>query len=533
MIVRVRSIAALACGLALVLACSHGPAHEEKSVRVALYNNPGSLSLIGNTDASSGQIVALITDSLVAYDAQSHYVPMVAKSWDLSPDGTAITLHLREGVLWHDGQPVTSRDVAFTAKKVMEPATQARTWISAFSIVASIETPDDRTVIVKYKHPYADALEMWRVPLIPEHVAAKDAKFLEGDFARHPIGCGPFRFVSYEPGQSVVLEAFDRYWGGRPAIDGVVFKILSTERTAYETLLLGGIDILAVTPDVWRESQTAARASRLSHFVFYPLRGWRVDWNQESAPFFKDKRVRRALLLALDRARFSDTATAGFARPCASSFPPESLWADPSVVAIPYDPAESGRLLDETGWRRPAGGGLRRKDGRTFSFTLLLYSGPQDLAERMAVWMQQSLAEAGIEMKIEKLAWAAFQERRKTHQFEAAMGSVSFDATPDRYDLYHSSAREGGLNYGGFNDPEVDRLLEDTRQTIDEAARRDVCNRLQHRLDDLQPIAFLFQLASPVLHDPDLQGIVPSAIGLYQFSPGPRAWHWAGDRARP
>ena len=524
----------LATAAALVLcACAGSPPHQDNDVRVALYSEPSSLSLIGNTDLTSSNIASVISDGLVAYDAKGDYVPMVARAWELSPDGKTLTFHLRDGVLWHDGTSVTSRDVAYTVAKVREPATQARSWVSQFTNVAELETPDDLTVVVHYATAYADALEPWRIPLVPEHVAAKDANYLGGAFAHHPVGCGPFRFVSYDAGQSVVLEAFDRYWGGRPGIDGLVFKIISSERTAYESLLLGELDELAVTPDLWREALTAPAAARLERFVYYGFRAWKIDWNQnDTTPFFHDKRVRRALLLALDRKRFGETVSAGLARPGVSSYAPESAWTDPSITAIPFDPAESARLLDEAGWRKPASGGFREKEGKPFAFTLLFTAGSQELSDRIAAWMQQSFAEVGIGMKIEKLGGEAFKQRRKTQQFDAAMGTIAFDWTPDRFDLYHSTAREGGFNYGGFSDAEVDRLVEAGRTTIDPAARLAIYYRLQHVVDDLQPMTFLFQFAQPVLHDRNLEGIVPSPVGLYQFAPGPRAWHWSDTHVR-
>jgi peptide/nickel transport system substrate-binding protein len=358
--------------------------------------------------------------------------------------------------------------------------------------------------------------------------------FLGGAFSRHPIGCGPFAFVSYRPGQSVVLAAFDRYWGGRPAVDRMVVKIVASERTGYESLLLKDLDFYGVAPDLFRESQASEAGKRLAQFAYYRLNAYRIDWNQyATTPFFQDKRVRRALLLALDRKRFAETVAAGRARPGVSSYPPESPWAEPSITAIPFDPAACAKLLDEAGWRKPSAGGVREKDGKRFSFTMILNAGAQEIADRSAAWMQQSLAEAGIEMKVEKLAWEAFQQRRKSHAFEAAMGSVQLDPTPDRFDLYHSKARDNGFNYGGFSDPEVDRLLDLGRATIDPAARREIYFQLQRRLDDLQPISMLFQFAQTVLYDPALQGLVPSAVGLFQTVPGPRAWHWSSARVGP
>ncbi|HJQ99369.1 MAG TPA: ABC transporter substrate-binding protein, partial [Candidatus Polarisedimenticolaceae bacterium] len=116
-------LAGLVLGLSLLAGCVAGPAPASREVRVVLYAEPTSLSLIGNTDNNSSQIASLISDGLVAYDAKGAYVPMVARAWEMSPDGLTLTFHLRDGVLWHDGEPVTSRDVAFTWTKVRDPKT--------------------------------------------------------------------------------------------------------------------------------------------------------------------------------------------------------------------------------------------------------------------------------------------------------------------------------------------------------------------------------------------------------------------------
>lgn len=493
-----------------------------------LYSEPSSLSLIGNTDNNSAQLASVISDGLVAYDSRGGYVPMIARDWAISADGTTLTFHLRPGALWHDGVPVTSRDVAFTWNTVRDPASQARSWISLFADVVAVETPDERTVVVRYKRPYADALDAWRVPLIPEHVAGKDEDFLSGSFSKHPVGCGPFRFVSREPGQNVILAAFDRYWQGRPAIDRFIVRIVGSERTGFEALLLGDVDLMAVTPDLWREAESSPRAGRLARFTYFRLSIWKVDWNQDGTnPFFADPRVRRALVAALDRSRFADTVAAGLARPLGTSYPPESPWYDQRTRPIPFDPAEAARLLDEAGWHVPSGGVVRVKNGVPLRFTVLLPAGAQEISDRIAAWMQDSLARVGAAMEIEKLEWRAFQDRRRSHRFQAAMASTIVDPTPDQFDLYHSSARDGGYNYGGFHDAEVDRILEEGRATIDPAARRLLYDRLQARLVELEPVSVLFQFAQPVLHDARLHGVAASPVGLFSFQPGPRAWRWS------
>src|SRR5262249_47264981 len=154
-------------------------------------------------------------------------------------------------------------------------------------------------------------------------------------------------------------------------------------------IVVGDVDLMGLTPDLWRESLASARAARLARFIYYKLQLWKVDWNQDGTnPFFADARVRRAMVYALDRERFTATVIAGLARPAVGSFLPESPWTDRSLSPIPYDPKEAARLLDEAGWNLPPAGGIREKAGRALRFTMLVPAGSQDVADRVAAWMQ-------------------------------------------------------------------------------------------------------------------------------------------------
>lgn len=527
--------ALVGASLALALACRAPSGRDDgfrtNTVRAHLTSEPQSLSLIGKTDYNSEVIALLISDGLVAYDASLEMRPVLATSWDLSADGRTVTFHLRKGVRWQDGRPLTARDVVFTIRKVLEPATEARNWRPHFESLASLEAVDDLTVRATYAEPSADFLEAWRIPIVPEHLASKDRDFLTGEFARRPIGCGPFRLARHEPGQLLVLEANPDYWAGPPAIERLSFRIVPSDRTTYEALLRGDLDLyVGVSPDLWRESAGSPRAAHLARFVYSRLSVWQVSWNLDgSNPFFTDPRVRRAMVLALDRERFARQATHGMAVPAATTYHPATPWADPGVRPWPYDPLESKRLLGEAGWTDSDGDGVRDREGAPFRFTLLLPASPQELADRIAVWTQQSLAAVGVRMEIEKLDPRAFFERRRAHAFQATMSSFVLTPSPDQFELYHSSAREGGMNYGGFSDPEVDRLLEEGRRTFERGRRKEIYFRLQRRLHELEPISCLFHWVSPVLHDSRLQGIERSAIGPYLVFPGPRRWRWAGS----
>jgi peptide/nickel transport system substrate-binding protein len=508
------------------------PAHggpESGTLRAVLSSDPASLSLIGKVDANGEIVARLVTDSLIQYDARMQLVPRLAEQWSFSADGRTLTFVLRDGVRWHDGRPLSSADVAFTVGKVFDPATEARTWRARLEALESLDTPDPRTVIARYRHPYADVLDGWTLPILPEHLAGADPELLTSAFSSAPTGCGPFRFVRWERGREIELEANPDYWDGRPGLARIRFRIFPDERTAYQALVRGDLDLLGVTPDLWREAQASTRTARLGRFVQSGLRVWYLGLNQDgSNPYFADPRVRRALVHLLDRDRFVAKVLAGLGRPAAGTFHPDSPWSDPEIHPWRHDPEEARRLLREAGWADRDGDGILDRDGVPFTFTLLMPAGTQEVADRIAAWMQQSLASAGIRMGIEKLEWRAFQERRRVHAFEAAMAAFHLGPTPDQYEIYHSSARQTGFNYVGFSDPESDRLLEAGRLEMDPGRRKEIYHRLQRRLHELEALSALFHFSSPYLHDRRLEGFEPSPLGLWSTAPGPQAWRFAG-----
>jgi peptide/nickel transport system substrate-binding protein len=487
--------------------------------------DPASLSLIGKTDINTEKIAYQVTDSLVRYDPQMNVVARVAESWTVAEEGRVLTFRLRPDVRWHDGAPVTAEDVRFTVEQVRDPGVESSTWLPLFRDLETVEVLDPLTVRAHYAVATPDSLDGWAVPLVPRHLAEAGAAILTGSFAQHPVGCGPFRFVRRIPGEEIVLEANEDYWDGRPGIDRLVFRIYPDQHTAFQALRSGDLDIMVAAPDLWEQARDDAR---LTAFWFYRANVWVLRWNMDgSNPFFEDPRVRQAMLLALDRQTFADTVLRGQARAAATSYHPELPWTDPELKPLPYDPGLAERRLDDAGWRRPAPGRPREREGRPFRFTLMIIASTQQLNDQLAAWLQQSWSAIGVEAELEKLEWNHYRERRSAGRFEAAMDGFSATPNPDQYELYHSSMHRHGMNYGGFADAEVDRLVDLGRRTFQPLERRRVYFELQRRLLELQPIGCLFNIASPVLHDRRLGGIEPSPLDIWKTSRGPRVWTWA------
>jgi len=458
--------------------------------------------------------------------------PRLAAEYSVSDDGLTILFRLRPGVLWHDGTEVTADDVVFSVEQVRDPQLENRSYAPLFQDLESVVAVDARTVRATYSKATPDAMEGWRLPIIPAHLAESGAELLTGDYRRHPVGCGPFRFVRHLEGEEIVLEANEDYWDGRPAIDRLVFRIFPEQRTGLQALLSGELDLMTLTPELWYSARQSEAGAALDSALYYRLAVWQVYWNQDgSNPFFTDPRVRRAMLLALDRQKFIDKVLHGLARPAVTTYHPDLAWTDPTLEPLAYDPDEARRLLDDAGWVDPDGDGVRERDGRRFRFTLLIHTSTQVINDEMAAWQQQSWAEIGVTAEIEKLDWSQFRERRNAFEFEAAMAGIGFTPSPDQFELYHSSARGEGWNFVGLADPEVDRLVELGRTTWERNARERTYRQLQHRLHELQPLGCLLHLATPVLHDRRLKGIVPTPLGHWRTTRGPRVWRWEPDAA--
>ncbi len=521
----------------LGLGCTSEPDHVERNtVHALMSHDPPSMSLVGKTDRNSEVLARQITDSLVQYDSDMNLIPRVAESWSLSGDGKTITLVLRDGVRWHDGRPVTSADVLFTVELVRDPAVESIAWSPDFRKLASIEAPDDRTVRATFEEANPDMLEAWRVPLIPAHLAESGVGILTGEYARRPVGCGPFRFVRYRTGEEIVLEANDDYWDGRPFLDRLVLHIHGEQRTSFQALLKGDIDIMAVTSNLWREAQESEEIERLSSFVYYNTSVYHIRWNQDgSNPFFNDVQVRRAMMLALDRERFLETMLHGLGMVATTTWHPELSWTDPDLEPIPYDPEEARLMLKEAGWEDTDGDGIVDRDSVPFSFTLMVPASTQKIVDHLSAWLQQSWAEVGVRVVIDRLEWKAFRERRKNSQYQANMGSVSFTLSPDQWQLFHSEAVDPDVGYNQMHliDHEVDRLSDLGRLTFDVEARREIYFKLQRRIHELQPIGCLVNFANPVLHDRRLHGVRPSLLDYWRTTDGPRLWRWAEPAEGP
>jgi peptide/nickel transport system substrate-binding protein len=479
------------------------------------------------SDSTSGGISGLVFNGLVKYDRNIRLVGDLAESWDMREDCREVTFHLRRGVKWHDGEELTADDVLFTYHTVIDPNVPTP-YGAIYGPVESVQALDRYTVKVSYAEPFAPAIESWSMGILPKHLL-EGTDVASEEFNRKPVGTGPYVFKEWVTGQKIVLEAFDRYFEGRPGIDTYVMRVIPDPATMFLELKFGGIDYMGLTyPQYKLQADTELFRKYFQKFR-YPSFGFTYMGYNLLDPRFADKGVRRALGHAINKEDIIKGVLLGYGRPCTGPFPPESWAYNPNVDDPTYDPDKARALFREAGWV-PGEDGMLVKDGEPFAFTLITNQG-NEARLKAAQIIKENLKAVGVEMQIKALEWQAmlhqFIDKKK---FEAIIIGWSLSRDPDLYDIWHSSkTREGEFNFISYKNEEVDRLLVEGRTTCDYERRKVIYQRIHAILAEEQPYTFLFVPDSlPVLHK-RFKGVEQSAIGIwYDFV----RWRVPEDRAR-
>ena len=430
--------------------------------------------------------------------------PALATDWTISPDQLTFTFHLRRGVTWHDGAPFSGKDVVATVRKILDPNVRAMHLRNNFVDLADIATlpGDDFTVVAHYRKPYFLAFRaLATLSIYPAHLLEKAGDVLHSPLHRAPVGTGPFRFAEWKTGDHISFVRNESYWGRKAYLDRVEYRIVLDPAVGFQLLKQGAFGLyLQLQPEQWTRDLQPLEGRLFRIKFFNPNYNW-IGWN-EARPFFKDARVRQALNYAIDTEGVRESFLLGLDRPTTCHFYLDSSACDRSLSPRPYDPARAARLLDEAGWPL--------RDGVRFRFTFLMNADSTFLA-RLAPYLQQELGKLGIVMSIKKVDWALFTQLVEQHDFDAtSLRWGNSDVVQDPYEIWHSSQAKDGNNFVSFSDPQVDRLIETARATLDDARRNELYRRMGRRLYDEAPYVFLYSRPSLDAARADVRGLRPS-----------------------
>jgi len=488
------------------------PAYGDTIIEASI-GEPSTLLPVLASDSASSDINGLVYDGLLRYDKNLRLEGVMAESWEISPDNLTITFHLRRGVKWHDGAPLTSADVLFTYQMYINPQVPT-SYAEDFKQVAHAEAPDPYTFRVIYRQPYAPALESWGAAIHPKHLLdGKDVT--KSPLGRAPIGTGPYRFVEWKPGEKLVLEASPDYYDGQPYIRRVVYRIIPDSSTQFLELQSGGLDFMGLTP-IQYSTQTDTPAFRRGFNKYrYLAFGYSYLGYNLRKPLFQDVRVRQAIAHAIDKQELIDGVLLGLGRAATGPYKPDTWVYNPNVKNYPFDPAAARTLLEAAGWHDGDGDGVRERAGQRLAFTIVTNQG-NDLRAKTAEIVQRRLKEVGIDVQIRVVEWATFlKEFIFPGNFDATILGWTGGPEPDQYNIWHSSKtgpRE--LNFIHYRNAEVDELLERGRRTFDQAERKRIYDRFQEILAEEQPYTFLYVPEALPVVARRFRGIEPAPAGI-------------------
>jgi peptide/nickel transport system substrate-binding protein len=491
---------AVAILLASSFACTVKP--DVNTLVMIIESSPTNLDPRVGLDAQSERIDDLIFDDLLSRDEHLNVQAGLADRWEV-PDPLTYVFHLHHGVQFHNGQPLTSRDVQWTFDSLLQGKVRS-TKSGAYRLVDRIESPDDYTVIFHLKEPFATLL--WNlsggaIGIVPFGTTGEE-------MSAHPIGSGPFKFVSAQPDKEVVVERNDDYWGEKAKLNRVRFAIIPDTTTRALELRKGSADIAinALTSDMVlaldREQNIAvlrAPGTVLSYMAF-----------NVRDPILKDVQVRQALAYAIDRQPLIHYLWRDFARPAASVLPPESWAYDPKVQTYEYNPAHARQILDAAGYL-PING---------VRFHLTMKTSTEESSRLLAAVLQQELRDVGIALDIRSFEFATFFSDVTRGEFQLySLRWIGGNEDPDIFEYAFHSSRitPRGANRSFYSNPRIDALIDQARGTTDQAERKQLYSEVQQILAQELPYINLWYFDNVLVHSKRVQNLTLNPSGNYDF----------------
>jgi len=436
-------------------------------------------------------LVSLIFSDLTDLNERGEIVPALARDWDVSDDGLVYTFYLRRDVVWHDGEAFTADDVLFTVSAMQDEDYQGPPELAELWRTVVTEKINDYTVTFTLQAPLAPFLDFTTVGVLPEHVLASvPAGDLPGDqFSVRPVGTGMFK-IGEVSADYVILEANPDYYGEKPLLSKIEFKFYPDNQSVFTAYQQGEVEGIS---EVLPEDLPKVREEEYLNLYTARLSGYTLIFLNLDLPIFEEKEVRQALLWGIDRQGIIDRILDGQGIVAYTPIMPDSWAHNYGVHQYIYDPGKAAELLTEAGWVDSDHDGVREKEEVRLEFTLLTNKDP--LRRQIIEEIARQLWEVGVKVVpvVEDSAWVV-NEALRPRNFDALLFSWgNLPSDPDPYLMWHSTQIGGdGQNYGGLNSVDIDQLLEQGRQSTDQAERVELYRDFQDLFADEVPALLLY-----------------------------------------
>jgi peptide/nickel transport system substrate-binding protein len=493
----------LVSGVASFYGCARGTnPGEPGTVNFLIEAAPTNLDPRIGVDAFSEHLDGLIFDSLVTHDQTLNAVPDLAQKWE-TPDPTTYVFHLKPNVKFHDGRPLTSADVKFTFDSIMS-GTVKTAKAGSFHIVQSIEAPDDLTVVFHLHEPYASFL--WDLTKPGIGIVPKGSGT---ELARHPIGTGPFQFVSAATDEEILLERNPNYFGGAPDIPRVRFRIVPDAIVRALELRKGSGDVTinSLTPDMvtsFQQQPNTAIDDQAGTTLAY------IAFNFDD-PILAHREVRQALAYATDRATLIQNLLRGMALP-AGSLLPANHWAyEPRVKQYAYNTAQAETLLDAAGFRRGPDG---------VRFHLTLKTSTDQSTRLLAEAIADEWKRVGVALDLRSLEFATFYSDITHGSFQLyTLRLIGGNNDPDIFEYVFGSKKmpPNGANRGHYRNPALDALLDQARVEMDREKRKAILSQIQKIVAEDEPYINLWYVDNVCVRRQRLTNVILPPAGDFDF----------------
>ncbi len=518
----VGTIGAAACAAPPAMSTGRHAYTKPGILRIGVVRDIDTLDPLISGQAGVTDIAQFIFSGLIRYNDRGEAVPDAATqvpsraNGGVSHDGRTLTYHLRKDVRFSDGHPLTAADVVFTWQADLNPKNNVP-YHFPYDLARSVSAPDPYTVVVRLREPSAPFLAQFmrdgvQGAIVPKHLLDRLADVNRAPFNLHPVGSGPFMVSSYQPGATLQFVPNPYYFGPKPKLDRIDYRIMPNENTLQVALQTHEIDLYWGASEPQYRTLTSLAGITVAAQPSYQFE--QVAFNTRRSPF-SDRAVRRAAAYAIDWDALSHNVYLAVDRAGVNDIFPGSWASDPQVKRYRHDLAKARLLLDGAGWQ-PGPGGIRVKNGKRLTADIVTVTGIITRANA-EVFIQQELRDAGFEVQIRNSPasqlFSAYGAGGIFATGKFDLGIYAWTKVPDPDDtetIGPDRVPPNGANYSGLIDAQIGRLQTAAAHSYERSVRKPLYFQLQRRIQEIVPYQTMVWRANINAYNDDFKHFAPA-----------------------
>ncbi len=489
----------------LFSSCSDAPKRKNNAFNFNIGGEPTTLNPLASADGYSQTVQSYIFESLLDRDSDSfEWKKLLATEWTISEDKKVFEFKLREGVKWHDGVELTAEDVKYSYDVIFTDEFKAVQYRSYYEAIKSVDVIDKYRVRFTVKDDYFQNFDVCAgLTVLPKHFYSN--KENKKEFGRKLIGTGAYLMSKYDKGQKIILVKNPNWWGNSDIeqketnnFSKIVLKFAKEENVQLELLKKGDIDFLTLQPEgfvkktvggVWDKKVIKVKTQNKSP------KGYNfIAWNFKH-PILKDREVRKALSMLLNRPLILDKFEFNLSEPATGPIYVQSDYANQNVKPVEYDPKNALKILNQAGWNDSDKNGILDKviNGKRVDLSLTILEPASDMMKVLTI-LKEDARKVGVDINLKNIEWNSFVKLLDEKNFEGvrlAWGAGGVEWDPKQ--VWHSSSSIGaGSNFISYSNKEVDTLIDQARKIYDRDKRIEILKKVHQLIADDYPYVFFF-----------------------------------------